>query len=217
MKVVFGNNRGGTGKTTLAIHFALYVSFTGRRVLCIDTDLNQLDLAKFMFKERPQNFGVGRIFKTDWEGIDYMFCPMEETPKIECKEYFCCVIDTHPNIFSPVIVKDGDILVIPLECAWSIQNAKDLIQEVRERAKNVIIIAVMNKAPRSAVVGTKEMKLARELKVYLFPYPLKFVPSMRRVMLDRKPIWDIDRRSTLGDALISLNETILAVIERGGI
>ena len=51
--LVFGNEKGGAGKSTVAMHVAVHLLHQGRRVAFIDLDLRQRSLARF-FSNRVQ-------------------------------------------------------------------------------------------------------------------------------------------------------------------
>ena len=46
--IVFGNEKGGTGKTTAAMHVAIALMKQGRRVAAIDLDGRQRTLARYI-------------------------------------------------------------------------------------------------------------------------------------------------------------------------
>ena len=46
--IVFGNEKGGTGKTTAAMHVAIALVKQGKRVACIDLDSRQRTLARYI-------------------------------------------------------------------------------------------------------------------------------------------------------------------------
>ena len=46
--IVFGNEKGGTGKTTTAMHIAVALARHGRKVVCIDLDGRQRSFARYI-------------------------------------------------------------------------------------------------------------------------------------------------------------------------
>ena len=47
MIIVFGNTKGGTGKSTLAVHITVDLLYRGYRVACIDCDGAQGTLSRY--------------------------------------------------------------------------------------------------------------------------------------------------------------------------
>ncbi|MBU2167960.1 MAG: division plane positioning ATPase MipZ, partial [Alphaproteobacteria bacterium] len=45
--IVVGNEKGGAGKSTLAIHIAVGLLYSGRSVALLDLDLRQRSMARF--------------------------------------------------------------------------------------------------------------------------------------------------------------------------
>ncbi|MBW8882474.1 MAG: P-loop NTPase, partial [Asticcacaulis sp.] len=50
--LTFGNEKGGAGKSTVAMHVAVYLLHQGLRVAFIDLDLRQRTLARFFSNRR---------------------------------------------------------------------------------------------------------------------------------------------------------------------
>jgi chromosome partitioning protein len=50
--VVIGNQKGGSGKSTFAMHIIVALLNAGRRVACFDLDLNQLTLSRYLANRR---------------------------------------------------------------------------------------------------------------------------------------------------------------------
>lgn len=47
-RIVFANEKGGTGKSTTAIHVAIALAYRGARVACIDLDKRQRTMARYL-------------------------------------------------------------------------------------------------------------------------------------------------------------------------
>src|SRR6516164_10779193 len=50
--VVIGNQKGGSGKSTFAMHISVALLEAGKRVACFDLDLNQLTLTRYLGNRR---------------------------------------------------------------------------------------------------------------------------------------------------------------------
>ena len=59
--IVVGNEKGGAGKSTLAIHIVAGLMAGGRRVAVIDLDLRQQSLARFFANRRAWIAANGQV------------------------------------------------------------------------------------------------------------------------------------------------------------
>ena len=59
--IVVGNEKGGAGKSTLAIHIVCGLLHAGRRVAIIDLDLRQRSMAKFFANRAAWMAGNGQV------------------------------------------------------------------------------------------------------------------------------------------------------------
>ncbi|RLA18494.1 MAG: ATPase [Gammaproteobacteria bacterium] len=59
--IVFGNEKGGTGKSTLAMHVAISIAEQGRKITIIDLDVRQKSIFRYM--ENRQKFHNGSDIK----------------------------------------------------------------------------------------------------------------------------------------------------------
>ena len=61
--VVIGNQKGGSGKSTFAMHIIVALLKAGRRVACFDLDLNQQTLTRYLANRREWDRKHGRKLK----------------------------------------------------------------------------------------------------------------------------------------------------------
>ena len=62
--IVFGNEKGGTGKTTTAMHIAVAIARSGRKVTAIDLDGRQRSFARYIENRVAFAERVGRSLPT---------------------------------------------------------------------------------------------------------------------------------------------------------
>jgi chromosome partitioning protein len=58
--VVIGNQKGGSGKSTFAMHIIVALLKAGKRVACFDLDLNQQTLTRYLANRREWDRKHGR-------------------------------------------------------------------------------------------------------------------------------------------------------------
>lgn len=82
--IVVGNEKGGAGKSTVAIHVATALLHAGRRVAPLDLDLRQQSMARFFANRRAWADANGAVLpmpdpcELDGEGVRLSKLPLEE-------------------------------------------------------------------------------------------------------------------------------------------
>jgi chromosome partitioning protein len=126
--IVVGNEKGGSGKSTVAMHAAIALAKAGQRVATIDLDTRQRSLTRYIENRRawarqlerrleiPEHFSFGTVnYPTASE--EAAGCKMlKETVEMAAKRYGVVVIDTpgHDSYLSRCAHSLADILVTPL-------------------------------------------------------------------------------------------------------
>lgn len=155
MIVVFGGEKGGTGKTTIATNIAVELAFRGRDVLLMDTDRQESSSAWCLMREE--------------ENIQ---------PRIPCLQKFGGSVRQElsglKNRYTDIIVDCGgrdsvefrsallvaDMAVIPLRPAqfdlWTVSKFRRAIEEVKLINENIHVRLLLNAANTpSSVMGAK--------------------------------------------------------------
>lgn len=111
-KVMFANDKGGAGKSTLAHHFAEFLASIGLRVLAIDTNSAQANLYRRLNRIRHMPSSTP---PTRWaDGCDCVLLSERWDVPDDCDDlYDVVIIDTPPDKDLP----DGpqaDVVVVPV-------------------------------------------------------------------------------------------------------
>lgn len=116
--IVFANEKGGTGKSTTAVHTAIALAFRGSRVACFDLDHRQRTLGRYLDNRAQTMKRTGRPlpmpeYEThDGESMDFF---AETLDRLGADTDYL-VIDTpgRDDKFARLAVTNADTLVTPM-------------------------------------------------------------------------------------------------------
>ena len=148
--ITISQQKGGTGKTTLAVHLALaFIKYHNLKVAIIDTD-PQGSLGKwFMIREEKKLSNDNLTFKTAslW-GAQY------ESKTLK-KDNDIVIIDTPPKIESDArpSIESADLVLIPMAASHVDFWATGAIVEIAKKANKKILIQINRSNQRSKLIS----------------------------------------------------------------
>jgi len=148
--ITISQQKGGTGKTTLAVHLALaFIKYHNLKVAIIDTD-PQGSLGKwFMIREEKKISNDNLTFKTAslW-GAQY------ESKSLK-KDNDIVIIDTPPKIESDArpSIESADLVLIPMAASHVDFWATGAIVEIAKKANKKILIQINRANQRSKLIS----------------------------------------------------------------
>ena len=148
--ITIAQQKGGTGKTTLAVHLALaFIKYHNLKIAIIDTD-PQGSLGKwFMIREEKKISNDNLTFKTAslW-GAQY------ESKTLK-KDHDIVVIDTPPKIESDArpSIESADLVLIPMAASHVDFWATGAIVEIAKKANKKILIQINRANQRSKLIS----------------------------------------------------------------
>jgi len=148
--ITIAQQKGGTGKTTLAVHLALaFTNYHNFKVAIIDTD-PQGSLGKwFMIREEKKLSNDNLTFKTAslW-GAQY------ESKTLK-KDHDIVIIDTPPKIESDArpSIEAADLVLIPMAASHVDFWATGAIVEIAKKANKKILVQINRSNQRSKLIS----------------------------------------------------------------
>lgn len=196
MIVVVANEKGGTGKTTLASNLALFRAQAGRDVLLVDAD--------------PQGSAAEFTKIRDDEGI---------SPAITCVSITGRAVSSEIRKLSPryqdIVVDVGgrdsaglraglvvaNVLVIPFLAGqydiWGVEAMDELLENALAVNPDMRVVAVLNKRdsnPRVSLVQEATECFSDMKNIVLSPVQIGYRVIYRRSAAEGKAINELDRR-----------------------
>jgi len=147
--ITISQQKGGTCKTTLAVHLALaFIKYHNLKVAIIDTD-PQGSLGKwFMIRSKNKVSNDNLTFKTAslW-GAQY------ESKALK-KDHDIVIIDTPPKIESDArpSIESADLVLIPMAASHVDFWATGAIVEIAKKANKKILIQINRSSQRSKLI-----------------------------------------------------------------
>ena len=148
--ITIAQQKGGTGKTTLAVHLALaFIKYHNLKVAVIDTD-PQGSLGKwFMIRTEKKVSNDNLTFKTAslW-GAQY------ESKTLK-KDHDIVIIDTPPKIESDArpSIESADLVLIPVAASHVDFWATGAIVDIAKKANKKILIQINRSSQRSKLIS----------------------------------------------------------------
>ncbi len=162
MIISFLNQKGGVGKTTLAIHIADSLSRKDKKVLLIDADPQASALDWAENSENGNRFSVVGLPKKTLRS---------ELRTIET-DYDFIVVDGPPRVheIAMAAIAASDLIVIPVQPSpfdvWSLKDIVDLVNEVKTINENLKTVLVINRKIVNTAIGRD---VVNALADYNFP------------------------------------------------
>ena len=148
--ITIAQQKGGTGKTTLAVHLALaFIKYHNLKIAIIDTDPQGSLGQWFMIRSEKKLSNDNLTFKTAslW-GAQY------ESKTLK-KDHDIVIIDTHPKIESDArpSIESADLVLIPMDASHVDFWATGAIVDIAKKANKKILVQINRSNQRSKLIS----------------------------------------------------------------
>jgi chromosome partitioning protein len=155
------NQKGGVGKTTLAVHLAVAFAKSGNRVLLVDADPQGSALDWSASRESATSLPVIGLPKPILH---------KELPKLK-SDYDYIVIDGAPRVYDVArsALMASDLVLIPVQPSpydvWAAKEIVDLLNDIKPFKENLKNAFVINRKIVNTAIGRDVNEALSEYKV----------------------------------------------------
>jgi chromosome partitioning protein len=203
------NQKGGVGKTTLAVHLAVAFSLKKQRVLLVDADPQGSALDWSACRETGISLPVIGLPKPILH---------KELPKLQA-DYDCIVIDGAPRVYDVArsALMASDLVLIPVQPSpydvWAAKEIVDLLNDISPFKENLKTGFVINRKIVNTAIGRDVNDALAEYDVPVFKSQLCQRVSFAECAATGQTVLETEPGSLASKEINTLVKEILEVMK----
>lgn len=207
MKISIQNQKGGVGKTTLAIHISHALVLTGARVLLVDADPQGSARDWAAAREDKPPFSV--------IGLDRPTLHRDLPPL--AKDYDHVVIDGPPRVsdLARSAIIAADLVVVPIQPSpydvWAANEILKLIQEASVFKENLKSVFVINRRIVNTAIGRDVGEALAEYSMPVLKTAISQRVSFAESAATGGTVLDTDPKGAAAKEILALTKEILSL------
>ncbi|HEY9859766.1 MAG TPA: ParA family partition ATPase [Candidatus Obscuribacterales bacterium] len=207
MKISIQNQKGGVGKTTLAIHISHALALTGARVLLVDADPQGSARDWAAAREDKPPFSV--------IGLDRPTLHRDLPPL--AKDYDHVVIDGPPRVsdLARSAIIAADLVVIPIQPSpydvWAANEVIKLIQEASVFKENLKSVFVINRRIVNTAIGRDVGDALAEYSIPILKSAISQRVAFAESAASGKTVLDTEPKGAAAKEILALTKEILSL------
>lgn len=207
------NNKGGVGKTTLAVHLALYASQQQNlRTVAIGLD-RQGDLLRWLSGGNLA-VGDGSVFQHS-DLLTAIYSPNQQ-PNLRFNADLC-ILDAPPSLALAATIFP-DLWVVPVDGRLALEDMHNALPDLEASKAKIMVVINRAESGGARTIGALKRAIGQTPKITVWPTPVPDSPAIKRAAEYYRGVWDVPYGQTSDGtkAIKGLCAGILRTVGLGG-
>lgn len=192
--VAITNNKGGVGKTFIAVHLAWYLHLKGYKTILVDMDIEQGDATKWVTQYKIKDPEAGKIYE-GYKGLRVVWMRGMDTTIREDYDGIV-VVDGRPSVrVGAFSMFQADVIIAPVDGRLSVENLRALIDLLKDIEGIKRRIVVINRQKPRTLISKYQFDLVKHLfGGELYYSPISESVKVREAEARGLPVWECKGR-----------------------